>query len=267
MSDTFKFTRGQVPLLISMPHPGTRLTRAVEQGLVPAGQALADTDWHIPRLYAMAEELGASRLEAVYSRYVIDLNRPDDDVPLYSSATTGLFPDVLFDGSPLFRDGLAPDAAARQQALEEIWRPYHQTLVAELQRLRETFGYALLWDAHSICSRIPRLFDGQLPDLNFGTFDGASCAPELTSRLQAVAGGQQRLTHVFNGRFKGGFITRHYGAPDQHIHAVQLELAQCTYMDEAPPFGYREDRATPTQDVLRQLLEAALVWGRERYGR
>lgn len=267
MSDTFKFTRGQVPLLISMPHPGTRLTAAVEQGLVPAGHALADTDWHIPRLYAMTEELGASRLEALYSRYVIDLNRPDDDVPLYSSATTGLFPDVLFDGSPLFRDGQAPDALARQQALEEIWRPYHQTLVAELQRLREAFGYALLWDAHSICSRIPRLFDGQLPDLNFGTFDGASCAPELTSRLQAVASGQQRLTHVFNGRFKGGFITRHYGAPDQHIHAVQLELAQCTYMDEAPPFGYREDRAIPTQDVLRQLLEAALTWGRERYGR
>ncbi len=267
MSDTFKFTRGQVPLLISMPHPGTRLTAAVEQGLMPAGHALADTDWHIPRLYAMAEELGASRLEALYSRYVIDLNRPDDDVPLYSSATTGLFPEVLFDGSPLFRDGQAPDAQARQQALQEIWRPYHQTLVAELQRLRETFGYALLWDAHSICSRIPRLFDGQLPDLNFGTFDGASCAPELTSRLQAVASGQQRLTHVFNGRFKGGFITRHYGAPDQHIHAVQLELAQCTYMDEAPPFGYREDRATPTQDVLRQLLEAALTWGRERYGR
>ncbi|MDR6676136.1 N-formylglutamate deformylase [Pseudomonas oryzihabitans] len=267
MSDTFKFTRGQVPLLISMPHPGTRLTSAVEQGLVPAGHALADTDWHIPRLYAMAEELGASRLEALYSRYVVDLNRPDDDVPLYSSATTGLFPEVLFDGSPLFLDGQAPDALARQQALKDIWRPYHQTLVAELQRLRETFGYALLWDAHSICSRIPRLFDGQLPDLNFGTFDGASCAPELTSRLQAVASGQQRLTHVFNGRFKGGFITRHYGVPDQHIHAVQLELAQCTYMDEAPPFGYREDRATPTQDVLRQLLEAALTWGHERYGR
>lgn len=267
MSDTFKFTRGQVPLLISMPHPGTRLTAAVEQGLVPAGHALTDTDWHIPRLYAMAEKLGASRLEALYSRYVIDLNRPDDDVPLYSSATTGLFPEVLFDGSPLFRDGQAPDDAARQQALEKIWRPYHQTLVAELQRLRETFGYALLWDAHSICSRIPRLFDGQLPDLNFGTFDGASCSLELTSRLQAVASGQQRLTHVFNGRFKGGFITRHYGAPDQHIHAVQLELAQCTYMDEAPPFGYREDRATPTQDVLCQLLEAALAWARERYGR
>lgn len=267
MSDTLKFTRGQVPLLISMPHPGTRLTSAVEQGLVPAGHALADTDWHLPRLYAMAEDLGASRLEALYSRYVIDLNRPDDDVPLYSSATTGLFPEVLFDGSPLFLDGQAPDAKARQQALEEIWRPYHQTLVAELQRLRETFGYALLWDAHSICSRIPRLFDGQLPDLNFGTFDGASCAPELTRRLQEVASGQQRLTHVFNGRFKGGFITRHYGAPDQHIHAVQLELAQCTYMDEAPPFGYREDRAPDTQALLRQLLETTLAWGRERYGR
>jgi N-formylglutamate deformylase len=267
MSDALRFTRGEVPLLLSMPHPGTCLTPAVERGLVPAGHALTDTDWHIPMLYAMAGELGASRLEAIYSRYVIDINRPDDDAPLYSGATTGLFPEVLFDGSPLFETGKAPDSATRQHALETIWRPYHQALTAELQRLRETFGYALLWDAHSICSRVPRLFDGQLPDLNFGTFNGASCDPALADRLQAVAAGQQRLTQVFNGRFKGGFITRHYGAPDQHVHAVQLELAQCTYMDEAPPFGYREDRAAPTQALLRQLLETALAWGRERYGR
>lgn len=267
MSDALRFTQGQVPLLISMPHPGTRLTPVIERAMVPEGHALPDTDWHIPRLYEMASELGASCLEATYSRYVIDLNRPDDDVPLYSGATTGLFTEVLFDGSPLFQEGQVPDATARQQALEGIWRPYHLALKQELARLRDTFGYALLWDAHSICSRVPRLFDGQLPDLNFGTFDGASCDPELASRLQSVVADQQGLTYVFNGRFKGGYITRHYGAPDQHIHAVQLELAQRTYMDEAPPFGYRQDLAQPTQAVLQRLLEATLAWGRERYGR
>ncbi|PVZ20659.1 MULTISPECIES: N-formylglutamate deformylase [unclassified Pseudomonas] len=267
MSDALRFTKGRVPLLISMPHPGTRLTPAVERGLVAAGHALPDTDWHIPQLYGMATELGASCLEATYSRYVVDLNRPADDVPLYSGATTGLFTEVLFDGSPLFQKGKAPGAEARQQALSEIWQPYHHALVQELKRLRETFGYALLWDAHSICSRVPRLFEGQLPDLNFGTFEGASCDPELAGRLKAVAADQQGLTYVFNGRFKGGYITRQYGVPGEHVHAVQLELAQRTYMDEAPPFSYRKDLAAPTQAVLRRLLETTLAWGRERYGR
>lgn len=266
MDKVFSFTQGRMPLLISMPHAGTRLSTAVEAGLVDAAQSLPDTDWHIPRLYDFAAELGASTLAAGYSRYVIDLNRPADDQPLYAGATTGLYPSTLFDGTPLFREGAEPSAEERARYLAEVWTPYHRTLQDELARLKREFGYALLFDAHSICSRVPNLFDGRLPDFNLGTFAGASCAPELAARLQAACAGAAGYSQVLNGRFKGGHITRHYGQPAAHIHAVQLELAQCTYMDEQPPFAYREDLAAPTRQVLRQLLETLLAWGHEHHG-
>ncbi|GLU39582.1 MULTISPECIES: N-formylglutamate deformylase [Pseudomonas] len=267
MDNVLSFSRGRVPLLVSMPHPGTRLTPAVEAGLVDEAKELADTDWHIPRLYDFARELGASTLAANYSRYVIDLNRPADDKPLYSTATTGLYPDTLFDGRPLFHEGQAPSAEERARYLAEVWTPYHRTLAEELARLKAEFGYALLWDAHSIRSHIPHLFDGKLPDFNIGTNSGNSCPADLAERLQAVCAEAEGYSHVLNGRFKGGHITRHYGQPGQHVHAVQLELAQCNYMDEQAPFAYREDLAGPTAAVLRKMLETFLAWGRERYGR
>lgn len=267
MDNVLDFTPGRVPLLISMPHPGIHLTPAVEAGMVEAGWDLTDTDWHIPRLYAFAAELGASTLAAQYSRYVIDLNRPADDKPLYATATTGLYPATLFDGEPLYRAGEEPSAEERARYLAEIWTPYHRTLGDELARMQAEFGYALLFDAHSIRSFIPRLFDGRLPDFNLGTHAGASCDPRLAEALLAVCVEARDYSHVLNGRFKGGHITRHYGQPDQHIHAVQLELAQCTYMNEQVPFDYREDLAVPTQAVLRRLLQGMLEWGSKRYGR
>ncbi|MGE8476971.1 MAG: N-formylglutamate deformylase [Pseudomonas shirazensis] len=267
MDNVLSFHQGRLPLLISMPHAGLGLTAAVRDGLVEQARSLPDTDWHIPRLYDFARELGASVVAAEYSRFVIDLNRPEDDQPLYAGATTGLFPATLFDGEPLFVAGLAPSAAQRAEYLEQIWRPYHDTLRGELARLREEFGYALLWDAHSIRSHIPHLFDGKLPDFNFGTFNGASCDAALAEQLQRTCAQAPGYSHVLNGRFKGGHITRHYGAPDQHVHAVQLELAQSTYMNETEPFAYREDLAQPTQAVLRQLLEVMLAWGQARYAR
>lgn len=267
MDKVLSFHQGRLPLLISMPHAGLGLTQAVREGLVDQAQSLPDTDWHIPRLYDFARELGASVVAAEYSRFVIDLNRPDDDKPLYAGATTGLYPATLFEGEPLFKEGQVPSADERKTYLEQIWRPYHQTIQNELARLRDEFGYALLWDAHSIRSLIPHLFDGKLPDFNLGTFNGASCDPELAERLQGVCAEAQDYSYVLNGRFKGGHITRHYGDPAQHIHAVQLELAQSTYMEEVEPFAYREDLAQPTQAVLRALLETPLAWGQERYGR
>lgn len=187
MDEVLSFKRGRVPLLISMPHPGTRLTPAVDAGLVEEARALTDTDWHIPRLYDFAEELGASTLAAHYSRYVVDLNRPSDDKPLYSTATTGLYPDTLFDGRPLYREGMAPSAEERMRYLAEVWTPYHRTIAEELARLKAEFGYALLWDAHSIRSHVPHLFDGRLPDFNLGTNAGASCDPALAARLRRSA--------------------------------------------------------------------------------
>jgi formiminoglutamase len=265
MDKVLSFHQGRLPLLISMPHAGLQLTPAVQDGLVDAARGLPDTDWHIPRLYDFARELGASVVAAEYSRFVIDLNRPEDDQPLYAGATTGLYPATLFEGEPLFKEGKAPSADERATYLEQIWRPYHDTLRNELQRLREQFGYALLWDAHSIRSHIPHLFDGKLPDFNLGTFNGASCDPGLAERLQGVCAEANAFSHVLNGRFKGGHITRHYGQPAANVHAVQLELAQSTYMEETAPFAYCQDLAQPTQVVLRELLATMLAWGREHY--
>jgi N-formylglutamate deformylase len=259
------FKQGRVPLLISMPHAGVRLTPTVAAGLVPEAQSLPDTDWHIPLLYEFAEALGASTLAAEYSRFVIDLNRPSDDAPLYVGATTGLYPATLFDGVPLFREGLEPSKAERADYLQQVWMPYHTTLQQELARLKAEFGYALLFDAHSIRSLIPHLFEGRLPDFNLGTFNGHSCDGQLASQLEAVCAGHSDYTHVLNGRFKGGHITRHYGSPAEDIHAVQLELSQATYMEEFEPFRYRADLAAPTQVVLKALLQTFLSWGQQRY--
>ncbi|WON78811.1 N-formylglutamate deformylase [Serratia sp. UGAL515B_01] len=260
----FEFQRGHLPLLISIPHAGTQLTPAVEAGLTEDAWLLPDTDWHIPQLYDFARYLGASILIGNYSRFVVDLNRPADDKPLYTTATTGLFPDVLFDGRPSFRPDAAPSAEERARYLQEVWQPYHQQLQNELTRLKAIHGYALLLDAHSIASVIPRLFDGKLPDLNLGTNDGESCAPELSNGLMNCCERQQQFTHVLNGRFKGGYITRAYGQPKEDVHAVQLELAQINYMSEQYPFAFDAKRAAPLQHLLQRLLESMLAWGEQR---
>ncbi len=258
LTPAYDFTPGQSPLLISMPHVGTLLPEAVQAGLIPEALDLRDTDWHLPRLYDFSPALGAGILAARYSRFAIDLNRPSDDKPLYQTATTGLYPEILFDGTPLFRPGCTPSAEARQTYLDQIWQPYHDRIERELTRLRAKFGYAVLFDAHSIKGEIPRLFDGQLPDFNIGTNSGASCTPELAARLAASCDAPG-YSHVVNGRFKGGYITRHYGQPDQGIHAVQLELAQRTYMCEAAPFDYlpaTADRVRPAlQAFVKSLIE------------
>ncbi|AVF34560.1 N-formylglutamate deformylase [Rahnella sikkimica] len=265
IADPYHFIPGTSPILISIPHAGTHLTPEVASGLSDAALPLSDTDWHIPRLYDFARALGASILVGQYSRFVIDLNRPSDDKPLYTTATTGLYPDLLFDGRATFKPEMTPTDAQRQQYLDEIWQPYHQKIQSELARMKQDFGYALLFDAHSIASMIPRLFDGQLPDLNLGTNSGESCAPELSEILEKTCQQQTRFTHVLNGRFKGGYITRAYGQPENDIHAVQLELAQVNYMEEIEPFSYSEDKAAELQALLKPLLAGMLAWGSERY--
>ncbi|MDF2784847.1 MAG: N-formylglutamate amidohydrolase [Pantoea eucrina] len=258
---SFDFTPGRLPLLISIPHAGTQLTPEVAAGLSDAARSLPDTDWHLPQLYDFAHDLGASVLTGRYSRFVIDLNRPPDDQPLYTTATTGLWPETLFDGTPVFAPGMTPDSATRQRYLQTLWQPYHQQLQQELARLKAQYGYALLFDAHSIASRVPRLFSGVLPDLNLGTHDGASCSAAVSDALRQVCTDQQRFSWVMNGRFKGGYITRAYGQPAQGVEAVQLELAQHNYMDESLPFTWQPARASQLQPVLQQLLGALLTAG------
>lgn len=255
--EPFQFRQGRAPLLVSMPHVGLHIPDGIAAGMTDLALTLPDTDWHIDRLYNFLDDIGASVVAATHSRYVVDLNRPPDGASLYpGTATTELCPTGTFDGEPLYRDGAAPDEAEIARRVAGSWKPYHDRLEAELQRLKAAHGYALLWDAHSIRSVVPRLFEGRLPDLNIGTADGASCDPGLARRVMAVAESAQGYGAVLNGRFKGGYITRRYGRPDDGVHAIQLELSQRTYMDEAPPYPFRDDLAAQVRPVLLAMLEA-----------
>ena len=258
MTDVFTLHRGDAPLLLSLPHDGSLIPPALAQRMVPAARRAPDTDWHVARLYAFARELGASILVPRHSRYVVDLNRPEDDVSLYPGQnTTGLCPIVQFSGEPVYLEGQGPDAAEVAARVDTYWRPYHQSLQSELARIRAQHGRAVLWEGHSIRGEVPFLFEGRLPDLNLGTAAGASCSPVLQSRLEAVLAAQDEYDWVANGRFKGGHITRHYGDPGNGIDAVQLEISQRNYMDETS-FDWDEGKAARLQRVLRALLEAAL---------
>ena len=259
----FSFTPGTAPLLVSFPHSGTEIPGVIAARMTPEALQRADIDWHLPQLYAFVHAMGASTVVARYARHVIDLNRPPEDESLYPGQdVTGLLPLDTFRKQPLYRPGQAPDAAEAQERRATYWQPYHDTLRAELDRLRALHGSVVLWDAHSIASVMPRFFDGKLPDLNLGTADGRACAPQFQAAVEAEMGAQGRegrqFTHISNGRFKGGHITRHYGQPEIGVHALQLEMCQSIYMDEAAPFGYRPDRAAKVQPLLQRMLNAAL---------
>ncbi|WP_028998544.1 N-formylglutamate deformylase [Azohydromonas australica] len=258
-SPVYALTRGTQPLLLSIPHLGTELPADIAAQMNDVASVLRDTDWHLDRLYEFAASMGASVLQAKLSRYVIDLNRPPNGESLYpGKTTTGLCPTETFPGESLYAPGQEPDAAEQARRLEGYWRPYHDALTSELARIRAEHGCALLWDAHSIASVLPRLFEGKLPDLNFGTADGKSCDGDLLKQVITVAG-KSPFTIVVNGRFKGGYITRHYGRPEDAIHAIQLEMCQSLYMNEAPPFEFEPDKAAAVQPVLRGMLESALA--------
>jgi N-formylglutamate deformylase len=202
---------------------------------------------------------GASILVPSHSRYVVDLNRPQDDTSLYPGQnTTGLCPAVRFSGDPVYLEGQAPDAPEIAARVERYWRPYHDALAAELARLHARHGRVVLWEGHSIRGEVPFLFEGRLPDLNLGTAGGASCSQALQARLEAVLSAQSNYDWVANGRFKGGHITRHYGRPAEGVDAVQLEISQRNYMDE-DSFDWDEAGASRLQSLLRELLETALA--------
>jgi N-formylglutamate deformylase len=258
-STMFTLTRGTAPLLVSFPHAGTEIPAALVARMTPEALLRADVDWHLPQLYAFVRALGASTIAARLARHVIDLNRPPEDESLYPGQdVTGLLPLDTFRKEPLYRPGQAPDAAEAQRRRAIYWQPYHDALRTELDRLRALHGRVLLWDAHSIASVMPRFFDGKLPDLNLGTAEGRACAPALQAAVEAAMGAQSQFTHVSNGRFKGGHITRYYGRPEAGVHALQLEICQSTYMDETAPFAYRSDLAAQVQPLLERMLRAVL---------
>ena len=254
MSDVFDFHAGSSPLLISIPHDGRKLAPGQAERMTDVGNGLPDTDWHVRELYAFAEEIGASVIVANYSRYVVDLNRPATDDALYKNqVATGLCPHKTFAGDEIYLDGQGVSTDEQASRIVTFWNPYHEEISRMLEQVKEQFGYALLWDAHSIPGEVPLLFDGVLPDLNIGTNGGLSCAANVTAAVAAVAESSP-YSSVVNGRFRGGHITRNYGAPANGIHAIQLELAQRNYMDEKK-LSYESVRAARLVDTIKNMLQ------------
>lgn len=250
---TFHYFSGTVPIILSIPHTGTYVPDNILERFQSPAKQLPDTDWHLEQLYAFAHELGIHMLVATHSRYVVDLNRAPDGESLYPGKfTTGLCSTTLFDGTPIYQIGMEPDEKEVQERIQTYWQPYHhklQTLINELK----TNKRVIVFDAHSICSRVPKLFDGLLPSLNIGTADGQSASRALSDRVFSYCKNTPYST-VINERFKGGYITRHYGNPGQSVDAIQLELAQFNYMNELFPFSYDKNKAKEFQTMLFGLF-------------
>jgi len=258
---SFSLQRGSAALLVSVPHCGTEIAQPLLARMVPRAQALEDTDWHLAQLYAFVRDLGASLIVPHHSRYVIDLNRPPDDAPMYTGVnSTGLCPERFFSGELLYRAGQQPDQADVAQRRELYWQPYHDALQRELVRLKSAHGYALLLDGHSIKSELPWLFTGRLPDLNLGTAGAASCAPSLRTAMSRALQAQRDFTQVVDGRFKGGYIVRRYGSPREGVHAAQLEMCWSCYMAETPPYRLDPQRSARLAPVLYSLVQTLLRW-------
>ena len=260
MSAVYDLKRGGGPLIVSFPHSGTKLGPFVDT-MTAEALALPDTDWHLPRLYDFLLQQDATTLVAHYSRYVVDLNRDPLGTSLYPGQNvTELCPTTTFDEKSVYKPGCAPTESETKTRTEEFWHPYHACLLAEIERIKARHGYALLWDAHSIRSRVPRFFAGRLPDFNLGTSDGATCGPARTKAVMAAARQAAGYTSVLNGRFKGGYITRHYGA-FAGVEAIQLELSQKNYMEEAWPYDYSPQQALRVQPCLQAMMAAYVEAG------
>ncbi|TPD59253.1 N-formylglutamate deformylase [Emcibacter nanhaiensis] len=251
----YHFTPGSAPLLVSMPHVGTEIPPAIADSMTDDARAVPDTDWHVDRLYDFLGDMDLPVIRARYSRYVVDLNRDAEGAALYpGQSETEVCPGSSFDHKPLYTSGQGVDPAEAARRIGLYWRPYHDRLRQELDRIRGDYGYALLWDAHSIRSVVPRFFAGQLPDLNIGTGGGSACAAGTAEAILAV-GQASSYSTVLNGRFKGGYITRHYGEPAHNIQAVQMEISQTTYMEEDPPYAFDEAKAEILRPVLRNMMQ------------
>ncbi len=251
----FEVTQGSSPVILGFPHTGTDVPADIHARLNDNGRILADTDWHIHDLYDGLLE-NVTTVRATFHRYVIDANRDPAGVSLYPGQnTTGLIPETDFDGRPIWKDGQAPTDADIAHRLHDFHAPYHAALAAEIERVKAIHGIAVLYDCHSIRSHIPFLFDGKLPDFNIGTDNGKTCAPAIEATAVSVTAAAEGYTSILNGRFKGGWTTRHYGRPETGVHAIQMELAQSTHLaTETPPFAYDPSKADRLRIHLKDLL-------------
>ena len=264
-SDVYTLLSGELPLLISVPHAGTWVPPELIERMTPDALTLPDTDWHVDRLYEFARQRGCGLIVATHSRYVVDLNRDPEGKALYPGAdNTELCPLTTFAKRPIWREGAAPDEAEIEARRLRWWAPYMEAVAAELAFMRQKFGVAVLWDAHSIASRVPRFFEGRLPNFNLGTVGGIACEEYLATRVFAALKGVEGFSAVLNGRFKGGYITRRFGRPDKGVHALQLEMAQAAYMAEEPPWAWNGRRADAVRPALDAALAAILAWAKGR---
>ncbi len=256
-----EIARGDSPLVLGLPHTGTEMPDDCLARLNETGRARADTDWHIDRLYD-GLVAGATTVRTTVHRYVIDVNRDPTGESLYPGQnTTGLCPLTDFDGVPIYRGGQGPDAAERERRGQVYHAPYHAALAAEVARVKAIHGFAVLYDCHSIRSNIPFLFEGTLPDFNIGTNLGTTCDARIERDVLQICKAADGYSCVLNGRFKGGWTTRHYGRPADGVHAIQMELAQSTYLSsEAPPWTYDETRADRLRAHLKTILETLSIW-------
>jgi len=260
MSSSYTLIKGSVPLLISMPHNGQDIPPVIADNMTEQAKLVPDTDWYKDKLYDFAIEMGAYILMPKYNRYVIDLNRDPQGVDLYPGAnSTELCPTTAFDQSALYLPDKKPDQDEINSRIALYWQPYHQAIKSTLADIKAQFGGGVLLEAHSILSHVPRFFDGQLPDFNFGTANGESCSPALLAAVDSVD--FSPYSTIANGRFKGGYITRAYGNPENNIHALQLELSQRTYMNE-PSNEYNETLAAEVKPKLKALVECLITFAK-----
>jgi len=253
MTDSYRLIKGTKPILVSIPHNGSEIPEDIAAKMNVSALSSVDTDWYLDRLYQFAIEAGYSVLVPKYSRYVVDLNRPENDENLYpGSDTTGLCPINQFDFSPVYKVGMEPERDEISRRIALYWHPYHSALRAELEKLSEKFGFALLFEAHSIKSEVPRFFEGKLADFNFGNNNGDSCGKYLLELIKNWS--QDPYSKVINGRFKGGYITRAYGGKGRKVESLQLELSQATYMDEKT-LSYNEELAAQVIPKLNSMCQ------------
>ena len=257
--------RGDSPLIVDVPHAGRHVPDAIAMRMAPPARDLPDTDWHVDRLYAFVPSAGINLIAATHSRYVVDLNRDPSGAVLYAGAdNTELCPTLTFANDAIYRAGEEPPAREIDARRAVFFDPYHALLAAEIERVRKRHGYAVVIDGHSIMAEVPRFFAGRLPDLNLGTADGTSCDTSAQALAARIIGTAEGFTHVLNGRFKGGYITRHYGTPAANVHALQLEMVQACYMDESNPSQFDVARAAALVRVLERLVLALSEWRPQR---
>jgi formiminoglutamase len=255
MTVPYEIRQGTSPVILGFPHTGTELPPAIWERLNDNGRILADTDWHIHQLYNGLLD-GATSVRATFHRYVIDANRDPQGLSLYPGQnTTGLVPETDFDGKSIWKDGEAPTDQDVADRLADFHAPYHAALAAEIERVKAIHGVAILYDCHSIRSHIPFLFEGKLPDFNIGTDMGRTCDSAIEQAAVTAAAAADGYDSTLNGRFKGGWTTRHYGKPGTGVHAIQMELAQSTHLStETPPFAYDPTKAERLRVHLKDIL-------------